>query len=85
MNRIKKIRQNLAKVLGREPTIHEEIDYLILEVCRDHAYELRLAYDLNPNENYKQAYEFAVRCCNMIVERNPEIFGEDDEGSEDDY
>jgi hypothetical protein len=85
MNRIKKLRQNLSAVLKREPTIHEEIDYLILEVCRDRAYELRLAYQINPNENYKEAYDFTVKCCNMIVDRNPQIFGTDDEGTDDGY
>ncbi len=84
MSMIKKIRQKLAGILGRSPTIHEEIDYVIWEECKERALELQFAYQMNPNENYKEAFNHAVRCLGEIQDRNPDIFVyQDDDGSND--
>ena len=35
MSAIKKMNQELKKILGREPTIHEQIDILILKSIKE--------------------------------------------------
>jgi len=67
--------QELKKILGREPTIHEQIDILILKSIKDRVLELQLTYQINPNEELQEQYERAVRCMQEVQDRNPEIFG----------
>jgi hypothetical protein len=85
MSAIKKMNQELEKILKREPTIHEQIDILILSVIKDRINELQLAYQMNPLEEHKESYEHAVKCVSQIHERNPEIFVfKDSEGRNED-
>jgi len=75
MSAIKKMNQELKKLLGRDPTIHEQIDILILSTIKDRVYEYQLAYQMQPDEEIKEQYQHAVRSMKEIQERNPEIFG----------
>ena len=75
MSAIKKMNRELKKVLGREPTIHEQIDILILSEIKNRVLELQLAYQMNPSHDIKEQYEHAVSCLNEVQDRNPEIFG----------
>ena len=75
MSAIKKMNQELKKILGREPTIHEQIDILILSEIKNRVLELHLMYQVDPNDEYKEQYEHAVRCMQEVQDRNPEIFG----------
>ena len=85
MSKIKKIRKKLSSILGRPPTIHEEIDYILWDQCREHVLEMRFAYQMNPDENYRDAYESALKSLNEIQDRNPEIFiYNDSDGGRDD-
>jgi hypothetical protein len=89
MSAIKKMNQELKQLLGRDPTIHEQIDILILSVIKEKAYELQLLYQMKPSDEYKEQYNQAVKCVAMIHERNPSIFefkeqGGDSEGDNDD-
>lgn len=74
MSAIKKMNQELEKILKREPTIHEQIDILILAVVKERISELQLAYQMNPLDEYKESYDQAVKSLTMIQERNPKIF-----------
>ena len=90
MSAIKKMNQRLKQILGRDPTIHEQVDVLILAVVKERAVECQLAYQMNPSEEYKEMYLHAMKCVAMIHERNPDIFvfkdgGGDCEGGDDDY
>ena len=88
MSAIKKMNQELETILGREPTIHEQIDILILSVVKERIMELQLAYQMNPNDEYKELYQTAVKSMQEIQDRNPEIFGysdSDSDGGGDDY
>ena len=60
MSAIKKMNQELEIILGREATIHEQIDILILSAIKERVLEYQLAYQMQPED---------------IQERNPEIFG----------
>ena len=75
MSAIKKMNMELESILGREPTIHEQIDILILSEIKNRVLELQLAYQMNPSDEYKGQYEHAVKCMREVQERNPEIFG----------
>jgi len=75
MSAIKKMNRELEKLLGREPTIHEQIDILILSTIKERVLEYQLAYQVQPDEEIKEQYQRAVRCLQEIQERNPEIFG----------
>jgi len=75
MSAIKKMNQELEIILGREPTIHEQIDILILSTIKERVYELQLAYQMNPDDEYKEQYQRAVKSMQEIQDRNPEIFG----------
>lgn len=75
MSAIKKMNMELESILGREPTIHEQIDILILSEIKNRVLELQLAYQMNPSDEYKEQYEHAVKCMREVQERNPEIFG----------
>jgi hypothetical protein len=75
MSAIKKMNQELRTLLGRDPTIHEQVDILILSAIRERAQEFALAYQSSPSDEYKELYERAVKHVNAIQERNPEIFG----------
>ena len=75
MSAIKKMNRELKKILGREPTIHEQIDILILSEIKNRVLELQLAYQMNPTDEYKEQYEHAVGCLKEVQDRNPEIFG----------
>ena len=75
MSAIKKMNMELENILGREPTIHEQIDILILSEIKNRVLELQLAYQMNPSDEYKEQYEHAVKCMREVQERNPEIFG----------
>jgi len=90
MSAIKKMNQELREILGRDPTIHEQVDILILSVIKERVHELQLAYQMNPDESYKEAYLHAMKCIGAIQDRNPDIFvfkdsGGDSEGDDDDY
>ena len=75
MSAIKKMNQELKQLLGRDPTIHEQIDILILSSIKDRVHELQLIYQMSPSDEIKEQYEHAVKCLNEIQGRNPEIFG----------
>jgi len=84
MSAIKKMNQELKGLLGRDPTIHEQVDILILAVIKERAVECQLAYKMNPSDEYKKQYERAMKSIIMIQDRNPEIFGHSDsEGGND--
>ena len=83
MSAIKKMNQELEIILGREPTIHEQIDILILSEIKNRVLELQLAYQMNPSDEYKEQYEHAVKCMREVQERNPEIFGGIDSDGDD--
>ena len=90
MSAIKKMNRELKQILGRDPTIHEQVDILILAVIKERAYECQLAYQMNPSEEFKKAYNHAIKCVSMIQERNPAIFefkdgGDSEGGGDDDY
>ena len=75
MSAIKKMNIELETILGREPTIHEQIDILILSEIKNRVLELQLMYQVDPSDEYKEQYEHAVRCMQEVQDRNPEIFG----------
>ena len=75
MSAIKKMNMELEIILGREPTIHEQIDMLILASVKDRVMQLQMAYQIEPNEEVKEQYQRAVKSMAEIQERNPEIFG----------
>ena len=75
MSAIKKMNQELEIILGREPTIHEQIDILILSTIKERVYEFQLAYQMQPDEEIKEQYQRAIKSMKEIQERNPEIFG----------
>ena len=75
MSAIKKMNQELKSILGREPTIHEQIDILILSTIKERVYEFQLAYQMQPDEEIKEQYQRAIKSMKEIQERNPEIFG----------
>ena len=82
---IKKMNRELKEILGRDPTIHEQVDILILAVVKERAVECQLAYQMNPSEEYKEMYLHAMKCIGMIQERNPDIFTyKDSQGGFDD-
>ena len=89
MSAIKKMNRELKQLLGRDPTIHEQIDILILSTIKDRVYEYQLAYQMQPDEEIKAQYQRAVKSMQEIQDRNPEIFGSNDSDSEgggdDDY
>ena len=88
MSIVKKINQELKSILGRDPTIHEQVDILILTTIKERVYEYQLAYQMQPNEEIKEQYQRAVKSMQEIQERNPEIFGSSDsdcDGGDDDY
>ena len=87
MSAIKKMNQELKSILGRDPTIHEQVDILILAVVKERVHELQLAYQMNPIDEYKAQYQHAVKCVAMIQDRNPDIFSNNDSegGADDDY
>ena len=85
MSAIKKMNQELKKLLGRDSTIHEQIDILILTTIKARAIEYQLAYQATPSDEYKEQYMHAIKCINEIQDRNPEIFARNDsEGGGDD-
>ncbi len=84
MSAIKKMNMELENILGREPTIHEQIDILILSEIKNRVLELQLAYQMNPSDEYKEQYEHEVKCMREIQDRNPEIFGGIDSDGGDD-
>ena len=75
MSAIKKMNIELNSILGRDPTIHEQIDILILSTIKERVYEYQLAYQVQPDEQIKEQYQRAVKSMKEIQERNPEIFG----------
>ncbi len=75
MSAIKKMNQELKTILGREPTIHEQIDILILSTIKERVLEYQLAYQVQPDDEIKEQYLRAARCMKEIQDRNPEIFG----------
>jgi hypothetical protein len=84
MSAIKKMNQELKQILGQDPTIHEQIDILILAVLKERAVECQLAYQMSPDEEYKEMYDQAMRCIATVQRRNPKIFGTKDSGDRDD-
>lgn len=86
MSAIKKMNKELEKRLGREPTIHEQIDMLIFAVIRDRLSELSVLYQLNQEQEIKDQYDHALKCGQGIQERNPDIFRiGDSDGDGDGY
>ena len=86
MSAIKKMNQELKQLLGRDPTIHEQVDILILAVVKERAIECQMSYQMTPTPAYKEMYMHAMKCVGMIQDRNPDIFGHNDsEGGSDDY
>lgn len=84
MSAIKKMNQELKSILGRDPTIHEQIDILILSTIKERVYEYQLAYQVQPDEEIKEQYQRAIKSMKEIQERNPEIFGGiDSDGGKD--
>ena len=75
MSAIKKMNQDLEKILGREPTIHEQIDIIILNEVKNRLVELQLTYQMQPNEEIKEEYQRVAKSLQEIQDRNPEIFG----------
>ena len=75
MSAIKKMNQELEIILGREPTIHEQIDILILASIKDRVHELQLMYQVDPSDHVREQYEHAVFCLKEVQDRNPQIFG----------
>ena len=75
MSAIRKMNKELEIILGREPTIHEQIDILILSEIKNRVLELQLMYQVDPSEDIKEQYEHAVSCLKEVKDRNPEIFG----------
>ncbi len=75
MSAIKKMNRELEIILGREPTIHEQVDVLILAAIKDRVLEYQLAYQMQPDDEVKEQYQRAVRSMQEIQDRNPEIFG----------
>ena len=75
MSAIKKMNQELEIILGREPTIHEQIDILILTAVKERVYEYQLAYQIQPDDEIKEQYQRALKSMQEIQDRNPEIFG----------
>ena len=84
MSAIKKMNRELEAILGREPTIHEQIDILILTAIKDRVLEYQLAYQVQPNDELKEQYQRAIKSMTEIQERNPEIFGGNDSDGGDD-
>ena len=86
MSAIKKMNQELKSILGREATIHKQIDMLMLAVIKERVLEYQLAYQMQPDEEIKEQYQRAIKSMKEIQERNPEIFGGiDSDGGDDDY
>ena len=87
MSAIKKMNQELKELLDRDPTIHEQVDILILAVVKERAIECQMAYQMNPSDEYKEMYKYAMKCVSMIQDRNPDIFSSNDSegGGDDDY
>jgi Cft2 family RNA processing exonuclease len=75
MSAIKKMNMELENILGREPTIHEQIDILILSAIKERALEYQLAYQANPDDELKEQYQRAIKSMQEIQDRNPKIFG----------
>tara|TARA_B100000579_G_C22257225_1_gene587658 strand:+ start:83 stop:340 length:258 start_codon:yes stop_codon:yes gene_type:complete len=75
MSAIKKMNIELEAILGREPTIHEQIDILILSTIKDRMHEYQLAYQMQPSDDIKEQYQRAIKSVQEIQDRNPEIFG----------
>jgi hypothetical protein len=84
MSMIKKMKEELTLLLGREPTIHEEIDILILSQIKDRVLQLQLAYSVDPSDEIQEQYDHAVRCMKEVQDRNPQIFSFDDSDSDGD-
>jgi len=84
MSAIKKMNNELRGILGRDPTIHEQVDILILAVVKERAYELQVAYEMNPLDEYKESYQQTLRAIQEIQDRNPDIFSYRDSGGRND-
>ena len=82
MSMIKKMNQELKSILGREPTIHEQVDMLILSAVKDQVVQLQLVYQVQPTDEIREQYERAIKSMKEIQDRNPEIFGYDDSDSD---
>mgnify|MGYP003656041961 FL=1 len=78
MSAIKKMNQELKQLLGRDPTIHEQIDILILSSIKDRVHELQLTYQMAPSDEIKEQYQHAVKAMQEVQDRNPEIFSRND-------
>ena len=50
------------------------MDILILAVVKERAYELQVAYEMNPLDEYKESYQQTLRSIQEIQARNPDIF-----------
>jgi len=78
MSAIKKMNQELKQLLGRDPTIYEQIDILIMTTIKDRVHEYQLAYQMQPDEEIKEQYQRAIKSLQEIQDRNPEIFSRND-------
>ncbi len=79
MSTIKKMNRELEDILGREPTIHEQIDVLILSAIKERIYELQLTLQLEPmSDDMRDQYDFAMERYAEVRDRNLHIFGNSD-------
>ena len=86
MSAISKMNEELTERLGREPTIHEQVDMLIFAVIRDRLMELAVLHQIDPSEEIKSQYNHAMKCAKEVQNRNPMIFSvDDDDGDDDEY
>ena len=86
MSAIRKMNEELALRLGREPTIHEQVDMLIFAVIRDRLMELAVLHQIDPTDETQNQYNHAMKCAKEVQERNPRIFSiGDDDGEDDEY
>ena len=83
MSAIRKMNEELETILGREPTIYEQIDMLIFAVIKERLMELSVSYQVTKDEEIKKQYDHALKCGTEVQNRNPEIFGIDIDGGSD--
>ncbi len=84
MSAIKKMNQELKNILGRHPTVHEQVDVLILSAIKERLYELQLMLQLEPlSEDIQGQYDFAMERYGEVRDRNLHIFGNNDSNGGD--
>ena len=84
MSAIRKMNEELTLRLGREPTIHEQVDMLIFAVIRERLMELAVLHQIDPTEETQDQYNHAMKCAKEVQQRNPLIFSIGDASGEED-